>query len=290
MNEFSRLHPAVTFVYFIAVMIFAMVLKHPVCVCISLVSSIAYMIFFGGRRAAYAAAWLVPMILAAALINAAFNHQGVTVLTYLPSGNPLTREAIIYGGVYAACFAAAICWFSCFNAVMTSDKLLCLFAKILPSVSLAISMTLRFVPRFRVQIKRLTSVRRAAGMRPAGMRARISEAVAVTSAMATWSLENSIEIADSMKNRGYGLAGRTAFTIFAFTKRDAAVIISAAALAAITGIFSHALKFTYLPYIAAGEINSRGTAALAAYAALCAIPAVLEIIGRAEWKYTKHKI
>ena len=38
--------------------------------------------------------------------------------------------------------------------------------------------------------------------------------------MSTWSLENAIETADSMKSRGYGLPGRTAFSIFRFDRRD----------------------------------------------------------------------
>ena len=35
--------------------------------------------------------------LLAAVVNPAFVHQGVTILTYLPSGNPLTLESILYG-------------------------------------------------------------------------------------------------------------------------------------------------------------------------------------------------
>lgn len=38
--------------------------------------------------------------------------------------------------------------------------------------------------------------------------------------MVTWALENAIETADSMKGRGYGLPGRTAFSIFRFDRRD----------------------------------------------------------------------
>ena len=38
--------------------------------------------------------------------------------------------------------------------------------------------------------------------------------------MLTWSLENAIETADSMKSRGYGLPGRTAFSIYRFDDRD----------------------------------------------------------------------
>jgi energy-coupling factor transport system permease protein len=44
--------------------------------------------------------------------------------------------------------AAVISWFSCYNAVMTSDKFVYLFGRVIPALSLILSMTLRFVPKF----------------------------------------------------------------------------------------------------------------------------------------------
>ena len=41
----------------------------------------------------------------------------------------------------------AVLWFMGWNAVMTSDKFVYLFGRILPSLSLTLSMGLRFVPR-----------------------------------------------------------------------------------------------------------------------------------------------
>ena len=65
---------------------------------------------------------MLPLLVITALINPAFSHQGVTILTYLPSGNPLTLESILYGIYAAFLLITVIAWFSCFNAVMTSDK------------------------------------------------------------------------------------------------------------------------------------------------------------------------
>ena len=45
---------------------------------------------------------------------------------------------------------------------------------------------------------------------------RVGNAVKIFSIMVTWSLENAIETADSMRSRGYGLPGRTAFSIYRF--------------------------------------------------------------------------
>ena len=49
---------------------------------------------------------------------------------------------------------------------------------------------------------------------------RVGNAIKIFSIMVTWSLENAIETADSMRSRGYGLPGRTAFSIYRFDDRD----------------------------------------------------------------------
>ena len=38
--------------------------------------------------------------------------------------------------------------------------------------------------------------------------------------MVTWALENAIETADSIKSRGYGLPGRSSFSLYRFDGRD----------------------------------------------------------------------
>ena len=103
------------------------------------------------------------MMLMAALINPAFNHEGITILTYLPSGNPLTLESVLYGIAAAMMLAAVITWFSCYTAVMTSDKFIYLFGRIIPALSLVLSMTLRFVPKFKVQLHVVSEAQRCVG-------------------------------------------------------------------------------------------------------------------------------
>lgn len=85
---------------------------------------------------------MLPLLVITALINPAFSHQGVTILTYLPSGNPLTLESILYGIYAAFLLITVIAWFSCFNAVMTSDKFMYLSGGgIIPALSLVLSMS-----------------------------------------------------------------------------------------------------------------------------------------------------
>ena len=102
-DAFSGFHPAVNVLYYAMVLLFSMCLMHPVYLLISLTGAMAYDILLRGRKAVrFAAAGLLPMALFAAAVNPAFNHEGATILTYLPGGNPLTLESILYGAAAAA--------------------------------------------------------------------------------------------------------------------------------------------------------------------------------------------
>ena len=108
-DSFSGYHPLVNFLYFGLVIGFSMCLMNPFCLFISLASAMAYLVNLKGRKTLRSSLTMVlPMMLLAALINPAFNHEGVTVLTYLPNGNVLTLESILYG--FGAAFMLASMW------------------------------------------------------------------------------------------------------------------------------------------------------------------------------------
>ena len=195
-DTFSDCHPAVNFAYFALVLAFSMTLMHPVCLLISLTGACCYLARLHGlRELGHSARWLVPMALLAALVNPAFVHQGVTILTYLPSGNPLTLESILYGLAAALLLASVVLWFRCFSAVMTSDKFIYLFGRAIPALSLVLSMTLRFVPRFRRQFHTVAQAQRFMGRdtENGSPLQRARNAMKVFSIMVTWSLESAVD-------------------------------------------------------------------------------------------------
>ena len=122
-DVFGSCHPAVNFLYFVLVIAFSMCLTHPVCLLLSVCGAVIYhAVLLGPRSLRKSAVWMIPMAVLAAVINPAFTHQGVTILAYLPSGNPLTLESMLYGLASAALLSATLLWFTCYNTVMTSDK------------------------------------------------------------------------------------------------------------------------------------------------------------------------
>lgn len=295
MNEFRTYHPLVNFIYFVAVIGFSCFFMHPVCLGISFAGAFTYSLVLGGRTAFKKnVLYMLPVVAIAALMNPMFNHQGATILSYLPSGNPLTLESIVYGFVAAVMIVTVICWFSCYNEVMTSDKFIYLFGKVIPSLSLIFSMTLRFVPRFLHQTKLVANSQRCIGrdMSEGGIVKRAKNGLSILSIIVTWALENSIETADSMRSRGYGLPGRTAFSIFKFSKRDVIALICIAMSSSyvlIGGAFG-AVNFEYFPSMIGKETSLFGITVYIAYFALCVMPIIIELKEVCKWKAIKSVI
>lgn len=295
MNEFKTYHPIVNFTYFIFVIGFSCFFMHPVCLCISLACGFTYSVMLKGKKAIKTNLfYMLPLLLLTALINPAFNHQGVTVIGHLPSGNPLTAESIVYGLCAAVMMASIICHFSCYNEVMTSDKFMYLFGKILPAISLIISMTLRFVPRFAAQLKVVTNAQRCIGrdVSKGSIIKRAKNGLNILSIMTTWSLENAIETADSMKSRGYGIPGRTAFSIFTFDKRDkkALICILLLGLYTLVGNVMGGMYFSFFPSLQSANISLFGISVFLAYLLLCIYPVLIELWEVRKWKASVWKM
>ena len=292
MNEFKTYHPIVNFVYFIFVIGFSCVFMHPVSLVISLLSGFTYSVMLKGKSAVKTnLIYMIPTLLFAALINPAFNHEGITIIKYLPSGNPLTLESVIYGLAAAIMIVSVICWFSCYTEVMTSDKFIYLFGRIIPSLSLILSMTLRFVPRFSAQLKTVANAQRCMGrdVSNGSIVERAKHGLSILSIMTNWALENAIDTADSMKSRGYGHPGRTAFSIFTFDKRDkkALLCIMILGMYTLAGNLMGGMYFRYFPSMKANEFSVFGLSVFVAYFALCICPIVIEIWEVRKWKAIK---
>lgn len=289
MNEFKTYHPIVNFVYFVFVIGLGCFLMHPACLVISLVCGFIYSVMLKGKKAAKTnLIYVLAMLILTALINPVFNHEGVTVVEYLPSGNPLTLESIIYGICAGAMIASVICHFSCYNEIMTSDKFIYLFGRIIPAMSLIISMTFRFVPKFAAQLKVVTNAQRCMGRDASNgnIIKRAKNGLNILSIMTTWSLENAIETADSMKSRGYGISGRTAFSIFTFDKRDkkALVCILVSGIYTLAGNLTGGMHFRFFPSIQMADISLFGISVFVSYLMLCMCPIMIEIWEVRRWK------
>ena len=280
-DPFYDCHPAVNFLFFAIVITCSMCLMHPVCLLFSLAGAVWYTARLRGTKALIGyLRWIIPVMVMAALVNPAFVHQGATILTYFPSGNPLTLESILYGCASGVLLAAVVLWFVCVTDVITSDKVVYLFGRIIPALSLLLSMTLRFVPQFTRRLRTVAQAQRRLG-RDTGrgsVRRRLREAMRVFSIVVTWSLESGLIAADSMRGRGYGLPGRTAFALYRLDRRDAAMLLwlGFCGLYLLGGALAGGLAFQYYPLLSAGAVTPLTVSFFAVYGLLCFTPALVD--------------
>jgi len=297
-DTFASFHPSVNMLYFAAVIGFSIFFMHPVCLVISLICSFTYEIYLNGKKAVRMGfMFMLPMLIVTAALNPLFNHQGATILAYLPNSNPVTLESAMFGIAAAVMLITVISWFSCFNAVMTGDKFVYLLGRVIPALSLILSMSLRFVPRFRAQIKVVSDAQKCIGrdVSNGSIFSKAKHGIKILSIMVTWALENAIETADSMKARGYGLPGRTAFSIFRFDRRDgwAFTYILTCTAAIIIGAILEVYRFRYFPTIMhiTGEWPGIWAVLLfVVYFALCIFPIIVNVREDLIWKRIESKI
>lgn len=287
-NAFADCHPLVSFVYFALVLFFSMFLMHPAFLAVSLGGAVTYSVCLRGKAAVrFFLKYTLPLFLITALLNPAFNHEGVTVLSYLWDGNPLTLESIAYGAAAAVMLVSVLGWFSCYNEIMTSDKFVYLFGRVVPSLSLVLSMTLRFVPRFKAQLKAIASAQRCLGYGAGGRNilSRARHGLRLLGVLAGWALESSVETADSMKSRGYGLPGRTAFSIYRLDRRDLRFLLffAVCGLYLFLGGLLGGMRFQYFPSLN-GANSLYSVSLLAVYLSLCLSPVIFSRKETKKWK------
>ncbi len=292
-DAFSTYHPCLNFLYFALVMLFGMFFLHPVCLLISLVSAFAYAIYLNGRQGLrFILLFILPMMFLAMLLNPAFNHEGQTILFYLWE-NPITWESIAYGLAAGTMLSAIICWFSCYNRVMTSDKFIYLFGRVIPALSLILSMALRFVPQFKDQIKVISQAQRCIGrdVGQGNLLQRARHGIRILSIMVTWALENAIETADSMRSRGYGLKGRTAFSLYRFDSRDKLIlaVIAGLGLYVLAGAWAGGVYYRYFPSLKGVGAEPFSLSVYGVYLTLCLLPLGLNWWEDRTWRRLQSK-
>lgn len=295
MDHFAGYHPFVNLVYFVIVIGISMFFMHPVFLVLSLGGGIAYSFYLKGAKTAKVfLRGMMPVCLLMAAINPLFNHEGATMLFYLKNGNPITLESIVYGWGSGMMMAGIVLWFSVFNEVMTSDKLMYLFGKALPAFSLMLSMSLRFVPRFTEQIKKVSQAQQCIGrnITSGTVPERAGHGMKILSITTTWALENSVETADSMKSRAYGLRGRTNFSIYRFDKRDRglmALLLGSAAVL-LSCIRSRTLSVLYFPVFTMNVTSPVAVLSYVLYGLLCALPVILNVLEDIKWRSLRSGI
>ncbi len=293
MKAFANYHPFVLLIYFLSVLLVAMFVSNPILQTFALLGGVLFCLMLQRRsETVRSIGFYVPLFLMVAITNPLFSHNGVTILFFL-NGNPVTLEAFIYGIAIAVMVIGVMMWCKCYSEIMTSDKFLYLFGKLVPKLSLILSMTLRFIPMFKRQMHKVSCAQKAMGLYSSkSFVYKIRSGMRVFMAMISWSLENSIETAASMKARGYGIKGRTSFSLFRFYAGDGILLTVCILLLGITvaGTAMGETSFYYYPQISQLNLSPYAITVYAAFSLLSFLPFIIEAKEALVWKYYISKI
>lgn len=291
--RFDNYHPAINFIYFVTAITGCLCFRHPVFLAVSYMSAFLYSVKLNGWKSFVFNIGLIPVMILYALFYASYNHFGITNLKTNFIGNQITLESLIYGVALSVSLASAIMFFSCMFAVVSTDKIIYLFGKISPRLSLFLAVFLRSVPRIKQRGKRIELSRKGVGRGcfQGNIFGRIKNCCAFVSILITWTIEEFMETASSMKSRGYTLKGRTAFSIYRFDNRDRCFVITIF-LCLVMMAAAVVLDQTYIyyePEIIMNRITAISWIFYISYAVLLLLPAILQTAGEIRFKQQQKK-
>ena len=292
MRALDTYNPISVALYYLAVAGIAMFCMHPVLLSLSLCGALALCLLHHDVQSTRTHLYFWAILVLSALLNPLLSHNGATVLLVIADA-PFTAEALFWGLSSGLAIVSVLYWFSSFRAIMQSDKLLYLFGKLSPRLSLILSMGLRYVSLFAEQARKIKQTQTALGLyKEDNIIDRVRGGLRIFSILLSWALENGIVTAGSMASRGYGTGKRTHFSIFSFSWRDALLIGLSLLLAAGT-LIPYALgtvTFTFYPVLHLQHTGALSYLCYLSYGALVALPILIEIKDMVKWKYLTSKI
>ena len=285
---FTVVHPLTQAVLFFSCIFVTMFIMHPVFLGISFVLSTVYILYSQGFKKLLSALKLnIITSLMIIIINPLISHAGVTVLAYLPDGNAITLESIVFGAAAATLMSCTINWFCCINYALTSDRVIYLFSRIAPKLGLLISMTLRFAGKISEHYRSVKAAQISFRQDKRSLMQKIKSSARLMSSVIQWSLESSVDTADSMKSRGYATGRRTSYHNFRIKRKDVLLIaaIVSSDMMIIYFSVSEIIYFIYYPMIEINIESYKSFAAFAAFAMICIIPLITDIREEKLWKH-----
>ena len=289
---YERVHPAVLVLYFLSVTIPAMFSLNPLLLIPAFAGAVFFLLLAEPEPPRLRTVlWLALLTALIIIINPLFSHRGQTELFFL-NGHAITLEALLYGVRNAFCVLTVLLWCRIFNRIVSSEKLLALLGKTFPKTALLLSSSLRLVPLLRCRAASMRDTQQELGLYGNGeMSDRLTGGARVFSMLVTWSLDHASDVSSSMKARGYGLKGRTTYSVYRFKKRDAILTVLLILLDAgvLTVMATVRLAFSFYPVLSAKH-GPETTTALICYALTALAAAAFEAFKAIRWKVRRSRI
>jgi len=284
----------INMLYYTVVMYMTMFFMHPVVIIISFISSFSYSLYLGGfKNLKFNVGVLLPLLIFIIVLNPLINHQGSTILFYI-NNKMITKESILYGFYAGGMIINMFLYFSSFNKVMTRDKIVTVFKGFIPKISLMFAMTLRFIPRYKEEFKKIKSAQKCIGegIDDGNIFDRIRHSVGIMSGLITFALEDGIDTANTMVARGYELKGKSSYKNERFTNEDKFLLISMLLICTVllVGIFNDVFYIKFFPDFIFNTITYKNIIFFISYFIFAFIPLLIEVKEGIIWNLLKQKI
>ncbi|MDD3985925.1 MAG: energy-coupling factor transporter transmembrane component T [Methanobacterium sp.] len=240
----TKLHPAIYIIYYMILIIFAFLINDPFYLISFLICLIILIILQGiSREFKNMIKFFIPISLLIIIINPLVSHIGITKL-FIIGNYYITMESLMYGILLSISLLIVLTIFLCYNNTVSYQEMLYIFSKKFLNISMIIIMAMRFIPLLHYRWKEVNKLYKFNNIRGNGNYKeskieQIKNTAHVLSVVISWSLEESMVAAKSMKARGYGITNRTNYLYFKFKRIDfyILVIIISCFLISLTGIF-----------------------------------------------------
>lgn len=283
-TAFDTAHPVVPALYFAGTSVLMMCALQPVYVGISLVAALLFSLCCRGLRATLAGLrWQLPLLALVCLANPLFSASGSTVVCRI---GPVAvyAEALAFGACMGALMVSVVVWLECASRVLTQDRLLAVSGRVLPTVSLMVSMTAQLVPQL---MRRAQTVRQVEAACTAARKCETGSGLKSHSRLGTmlltWSLEDSLERSDAMRARGWGASPRrTSYRTWRFRAGDAVALVVIGLLLAFDAFLAAVARSQFHFYPTMPRLVAWW--GYVPYIVLLLVPTVLDLCQRALWR------
>lgn len=262
--ELTSIHPGVYLLYYFIMVLFAFIFSDPYFVVTFLVLLLVLIALQGvSHELKNIMKLFIPLSVLIMILNPLLNRTGAHKI-YLWSGFFITYEAIAYGILMSLALLIVILVFSSYNRSVSYQEMLYIFSKKLPIISMIIVMALRFIPLINsraIEVQKLNNLKNngiemdsddaddtnrldldqfnsnintdydsklvnklKSNKRVAAIIKEAKTLGKIMGITVSWSLEESMFTAKSMKARGYNATERTSYLSYKFSNADFAFI------------------------------------------------------------------
>lgn len=220
-NTFLQdLHPLSGVVLISLYLITVLIIKNPIYLAIIFLSILFLANIDGCLRDIFAyVKFIIFVAILIIILNPIMSHNGVTILYQSTINIPIygaitiTLEAILFGVQMGAIMVIITMIFGFGNLILHPDRTFGFFAKFFKKSALLMSMTIRFFPTLLNSYKNIIEVEKLRGNMINNKKfiSRIKSQGNVVNILFMTSLEDAVDVSESMYSRGFGLGKRSTY-------------------------------------------------------------------------------